>query len=88
MTMDNGNGEGRAGVGYVSRAECEARNKNISDDVRDIKRALWGGEGTTGIVADIRTIKTERKFGERVTNFIIGILGALITIFLSKILGI
>jgi len=83
---NGGNGDGFTGsTHYVSRSECAALHTSLVSDVRDIKKALWGSEGTTGMVSDVRDIKTERKIGDRFLTLIVGILSSVVTAFIIKV---
>jgi len=78
MDENNGNGDGHIDVSrFVTRNECIANHAGLILDIKSIRNALWGGEGRTGIVSDIQTIKTRREIGDRFLTLSVGILSQL-----------
>lgn len=87
MDENNGNGDGHINTSqFVTRNECVANHAGLILDIRSIKNALWGGEGRTGIVSDIQTIKTRREMGDRVLTLVVGILSSIITAYIIRVL--
>ena len=77
---DDGNGNGD----FVTVREFRGYVDTTHEALDRINVALWGESGRNGIVGDIRDIKTKGKIWDRATNFIIGILGAIITAILLR----
>ena len=74
--MSDGNGDGE---GYVTRGEFRGYVATTNSALEKVNMALWGGEGTTGIVGDIRELKTRGKMGDRIITLILGIVCSVVT---------
>ena len=71
---------------FVTVGEFRRYVDTTHDALEKINVALWGDSGRNGIVGDLRDIKLQRKIGDRIVNFIIGIIGAAITAFILKVI--
>jgi hypothetical protein len=83
MSDEDGNGDGHS----VMLAECTQMFKEIKGNYLDIKKALWGGEGTTGIVKDINDMKLQSRITAFVGYTIVGILASVATAVIITFLG-
>jgi hypothetical protein len=72
---EDGNGDGHS----VMLPECKQMFKELKCDSQDIRRALWGGEGTTGIVKDINDMKVQNRLLTYIGVTIVGIGASVVT---------
>lgn len=77
--MSSGNGDGD---GYVTRAEFRGYVVTTNSALERMNLALWGGEGTTGIVGDLREMKTKGKTWDRIITLFLGIVCSVITAYI------
>ena len=82
MKMSDGDGDG-----YVQMTEFESHVITENSALQRINLALWGAEGTTGIVKDIHDLKTQSRLIERLTTFAVGIISAVLTALILKVLA-
>lgn len=78
MKMDDGDG-------YVQMTEFESHVLTENHALQKINLALWGTEGITGIVKDIHVLKTRSQLMDRATTFLVGIISAVITALIMKV---
>jgi len=67
--------------------ECVQVFTNIQSNQERINRALWGGEGTTGMVKDINDMKQQSRMLTVLGNALIGVAASLATAALILLLG-
>jgi hypothetical protein len=80
---DNGNG----GAGFVTHSEFNKYCEQNDRDHRHISNAMWGTEGTNGMIKDIHDLKMWIKFMGIVGAIFAGIISPLITAYIIKIFG-
>lgn len=90
----NSDGDGIGGSHGVILPECvqmfkEIRedNKRAREDNAYIRRALWGGEGTTGMVKDLNDIKQQNRMVTFLGVTIVGVVASVLTTFLIIFIG-
>ena len=78
------NGNNGDGDGYVPMTEFESHVITENAALQRINLALWGAEGTGGIVKDIHDLKNQSRLIERVTTFAVGIVSAAVTALILR----
>ena len=79
--MTDGDGDGD---GYVTHREFRSYVSTTNHALEKMNLALWGSEGTTGIVSTLQDIKTKGKTWDRIITLILGILCSVITAYIIK----
>lgn len=77
--MNDGDGNSDGDI-YVTKGEFGGVLKNLER----LNLALWGSEGTTGIVATLQEMKTEGKMMDRVITIVLTILTSVFTALIIK----
>jgi len=72
------------GDGYVTRAEFSRYVTAMNSSLEKINLALWGSEGTTGIIGTLQEMKTKGKMWDRIITMILAVLGSVITAYILK----
>ena len=67
------------GDGYVTRIEFKNYVVTTNSALEKVNLALWGSEGTTGIVGSLQEMRTKGKMWDRIITLILAILGSVIT---------
>ena len=83
MGEEEGDGDGHSSI----LPECVEMFKNIQFNQERMNRALWGGEGTTGMVKDINDIKMSNRFLIFLGATIVGVVSAVVTAILIIMIG-
>jgi len=82
---DDGDGDG--GGHSTLLPECVLLFKEIKQDNKSIRLALWGGEGTTGLVKDINDMKQQSRTLTFLGTTLVGIIASAVTAFLIVFMG-
>ncbi len=83
MGEDRGNGESITGfTRYVTLSEFDKYCGQNDKDHAHINKALWGAEGTNGLIKDIHDLKMWIKF----LGIAGGVISPLLTAYLIKLL--
>lgn len=99
MTNDDGNGGNGGGLTYsgipiddrtpfVFRNECLRTHEDLNKRVTKTNLALYGEDGTGGIVRTLHDMKMQIKFGIAILAFILAVVSPIITAFLLKRVGV
>ncbi len=76
MNEDNGDGNGD---GYVTQAEFKSYLTTTNSGLEKVNLALWGSEGTTGIVGTLHEMKTKGKMWDRIITVALAVVGSVVT---------
>jgi hypothetical protein len=80
---EDGDGDGHS----VMLPECKQMFNELKCDSRDIRKALWGGEGTTGMVKDINDMKMQSRFLTFLGGTIVGVIASVATSIIILLVG-
>lgn len=81
--MNEGNDDGN-GDDYVTRGEFRGYVSTTNSALERINMALWGTEGTTGIVGTLHEMKTKGKMWDRILTVLLAVIGSVVTALIIR----
>lgn len=69
--------------GHVTQIECAARMGQFEGFAERVDKALWGGEGRSGMVKDVNDMLQRSKWAGTFTSVVIGVVATLVTFWLT-----
>lgn len=82
MDDDNGNGDG-----YVHMETFQNYVASNDSKLDRVLLALWGEEGTKGLVKDIHELKSQSRLMQSVGSVLSGVLSAVATAIILRLIG-
>jgi hypothetical protein len=79
--MNDGNGDGD---GFVTQAEFKGYVTTTNSGLERMNLALWGSEGTTGIVGTLHEMKTKGKMWDRILTVLLAVIGSVVTALIIR----
>ena len=90
MADGNGNGDGATHArtnASLPLADCERRFLTMEIGIKRMNDALFGPDGTNGMAAKVNKIETQTGFIRYVGQSVFGVVVVIITLILSRWLG-
>ena len=79
-SVNEGNGDGEGATGFTRYVTLE----EFSAFKRDVRTALYGSEGTSGLTKDIHDIKMQLRLAKWIVGISISVVSPIITALILK----